>query len=63
MCRKGRARQDRNLSRADEEDRGPPKYGLQSSRSMAEADAGLDSVLVESDARPVKPKVLHELQA
>lgn len=63
ICRKRRARQDTNSSRADEEDKGPPKYGLQSSRSTAEADAGPDSVLVESDAQPLKLIVLHELQA
>lgn len=63
ICRKRRARQDRNSSRVDEEHKGLPKNGLQSSRSIAEADAGPDSVLVESDAQPVKPMVLHELQA
>lgn len=29
--------------------------------SMAEADGGPDSVLVESDARPTEPKKVHEL--
>lgn len=63
MRRRRRARQDGTSSRADGEHKGPPKNGLQSSRWIAEADAGPDSVLVESDAQPVKPKVLHELQA
>ncbi|KLO91722.1 uncharacterized protein LW93_4619 [Fusarium fujikuroi] len=63
MRRRRRARQDGTSSRADEEHKGPPENGLQSSRSIAEADAGPDSVLVESDAQPVKLKVLHELQA
>lgn len=31
--------------------------------SVAEADAGPDSVLVESDARPTQPKKFHELAA
>ncbi|EXK76551.1 hypothetical protein FOQG_18712 [Fusarium oxysporum f. sp. raphani 54005] len=31
--------------------------------SLAEANAGPDSVLVESDAYPTKPRTFHELAA
>ncbi|KAH7150800.1 hypothetical protein DER46DRAFT_578809 [Fusarium sp. MPI-SDFR-AT-0072] len=31
--------------------------------SLAEANAGPDSVLVESDARPTKPRTFHDLAA
>jgi ABC-type nickel/cobalt efflux system permease component RcnA len=61
--RKRRTRQERHSTGADEEDESPSKHGQEPSRSMVEADAGPDSVLVESDAHPVKPRVIHELQA
>jgi hypothetical protein len=54
---------DRDMIMMDQENEPVPKSSLASGALIVEADAGPEHVLVESDAQPIQPRVLHELPA
>ncbi|KAF5989513.1 hypothetical protein FBULB1_892 [Fusarium bulbicola] len=61
--RKRQGRSDHNTIMTDQGNEHPPKYSPTSGEAIMEVDAGPETVLVESDAQPIQPRVLHELPA